>query len=74
MVQDVALIKRQKAIQLLDPIRHVHRNAAHCLSLGEDEVLLNEIVQRGQLWLGQVVLSDRDILLADGCATPVSQT
>src|ERR1019366_1300181 len=65
MRPDVALVECQEAVELLDPVRHVHGNAAHRLSLGKDEVLLHEVVQRGQLRLRQVVLGDGDILLAN---------
>ena len=44
-------LRAQEAVQLLDPIPHVHRNAAHRLPLREDEILLHEVVQRGQLGL-----------------------
>jgi len=71
--EDVALVERQEGIQLLDPICHVHRNASHGLAFGEDEVLLDEIIECGQLRLSEVILGDRDILLANRCAAPVRQ-
>jgi len=48
-------------------------NAAHGLAFGEDEVLLDEVVQRGKFLLAEIILGDGDILLAYFRAAPVGQ-
>ena len=54
-----------------DPVAHMHRGAAHGLAFRKDEVLLNEVVQRGKFLLVKVILGDGDIVLADFRAAPV---
>ena len=72
-VKDGAFVHGQEAVELGDPVAHVHGHAAHGLAFGKDEVLLDEIVQRGEFRFVEVVLGDGDILLAHFRAAPVGQ-
>jgi hypothetical protein len=73
MGQDLPVVDVQKGVELGDPVAHVHRDAAHRLALGEDQVLLDQVVQGRQLVFGQIVLGDADVLLADLGPAPVGQ-
>ena len=68
-----AFVQGQEAVEFGDPVAHVHGDAAHGLAFGKDEVLLNEVVQRGKFLLVEIILGDGDILLADFRAAPVGQ-
>lgn len=74
IVEDVALVEGEEGVELAGPVAHVHGNAAHRLAFGEKQVLLDQIVQGGQLVLLQVVLGDGDVLLADLTAPPTGQS
>ena len=63
--EDVALVQRQKRVELGDPIRHVHGHAPHGLAFGENQILFHEIVQRRQFRFGEVIFGDDHILFAD---------
>ncbi len=51
----------------------MHRDTPHGLALGKKQVLLDEVVQRGEFRFAEVVFGDGDILLADFRAAPVGQ-
>lgn len=41
VAEDVAVVDGQKAMQLGDPVAHVHGDATHRLTFGEDQILLH---------------------------------
>ncbi len=71
--EDVAVVDGEEAVELGDPVAHVHGDTAHGLAFGKDEVLLDEVVQRGEFRLVEVILGDGDVLLAHLRAAPVGQ-
>lgn len=71
--EDVAVVEGEKAFELGDPVLHGHGNPPFCLGLGEDEVLLHEVVEGAQLLLIQVVLGNAHIALADATAFPIRE-
>jgi len=68
--QDVAFVQRQESVEPGDPVGHVHGLATHCLALGEEQVVLDQVVQRQQFVFGEIVLGDADVGLADFRASP----
>ena len=68
--QDVLLVEREEALGLVDPVGHQRLLPALGAELGEVEEHRREPVELGDLGLGQIVLRDSDVLLADALARP----
>lgn len=71
--EDVSFVKLQECVEAVGPVLHGHGDTSHGLAFSVDKVLFNQVVQRGQLLLIEVVLGDGDIVFADFIATPVGQ-
>jgi len=72
--EDVALVEPRETIELGHPVAHPHGDTPHGLTLGEHEVLLDQVVERGQFRLIQVVLGDDRVFLARLGPSPVRET
>ena len=53
----------EKAVQGVDPIGHIHGNAASCLHLCEIKISRHNVIKRQQLVLRAVVFSNKGIAL-----------
>ena len=71
--ENVALIELQKAVKLDYPVNHAHGNAPHGLAFSKNKILLDQVVQHGQLLFVQVVFGNGDIFFTRLCASPVGQ-
>ena len=60
-------------MQFADPVSHMHRQSAHGLAFCEDEILLDQIIERGEFCLIQIVLGDGDVNFAELCAAPIGE-
>ena len=73
MGEDVAGVEGKEAVELLDPVTHVHGDPAHGPAFGKDQVLFYEVIERCQFGLVQVVLGNGHIVLPQLGASPGSE-